>query len=170
MDDLDRLIDEAARQMAQREPPEALAGAVMERVSSGARPFVWSRRQWGGLAAAGVVITALVMFVGENRTRPSTEAPLQAQGPVQRSRLMAQDSGKEHAVDSPTESPRVAVVASRRDAMTPDEIDGQIEDPILFEAISPEPIEVEPIDVATASIDPIQTFPIEIEPISSSND
>ena len=34
MDDLDRLIDEAARQMAQHEPSDALSGAVMERVAS----------------------------------------------------------------------------------------------------------------------------------------
>jgi hypothetical protein len=169
MDDLDRLIDDAARQMAQREPSDALAGAVMARVSSRATPFVWSWQQLGGVAAAGVVIAALVMFVGENRPPPSSEAPLQTQG----SGLKAHDSKTEHAVDSAMESPRPAVVASKHAESVLVDLNeaGEMADPITFDVIAPAPIEVDFLQVAAAPpIDPVEIASIPIEPISSSND
>jgi hypothetical protein len=171
MDDLDRLIDEAARQMAQREPPDALSRAVMDRVSSGARPLAWSRQLWGGLAAA-VALTGILIFVGAPGQAPSVETP-KVQGSVQGSGLRVQGSGLEAqgpgaelAVNPPTS--RLAAVASRQEFST-DEME-HIDDPIVFESITPAPIEVQRLEVAASAVEPLEIVPIEIEPISTAND
>ena len=164
MDDLDRLIDEAARQMAQREPSDALAGAVMERVSARGTLFAPPRVILGGVVAAAAIV-AVVMLVSVNRTVPSAKAPPQAQG----SGLTAQDSGST-TQDSGLKA-QVIGLRAQRGLPIPDE--GEIEpidDPIIFETISPPPIEVERLEVILISVDPIKIAPIEIEPISASND
>jgi hypothetical protein len=169
--DLDRLIDEAARQMAQHDPSDALSITVMDRISAPATPFARPGLMWGSLAAA-VVISAGVMFVEVNRTARSAEAPqqaqgsgLKAQGPVQ-----AQGSGfraQEQAQGSGLKAQGSAMPAA---TMAADETE-LLGDPITFESITPAPIEIERLDVATlTTIDPIEIAPIEIAPISTSDD
>jgi hypothetical protein len=175
MDDLDRLIDEAARRMAQHEPSKALSRAVMDRVAARPRRFVRRGLMWG-TAAWAVAIAAVVMIVSADRTAPSARVPLEAQGSgltAQGSELTVQDavhgSGLKAHGSGTERSSGVAVVASREPAST-DEIE-PIDDPIMIETISPPPIEVERLDVTlTRTIDPIEIGPIEILPISASND
>ena len=52
-DDLDRLIDEAARQMAQQEPSDVVTYAVMERVAAGPTTFTPRRLAWGSASTNG---------------------------------------------------------------------------------------------------------------------
>ena len=173
--DLDRLIDEAARRMAQREPSEGLSHAVMARVAARPSHFAHHGLMWGTAAGAAAIV-AVVMLVIANRTVPSVKAPLQAQGSrltAQGSGLRAQGSGKEQAVDSSAQSPRVAVVDGRN--AEPVLVDGdeavEMTDPITFDVITPAPIEVDVLEIAAAPpITPVEIASIPIEPISASND
>jgi hypothetical protein len=169
--DLDCLIDEAARRMAQREPSPALSEAVMERISAPARHFSGARLVWGSVAAA-MVISAAVMFVQVNRPAPAAEARQQAQG----SGLTAQGSGTEgsgpKAQGSGTEAPLMtdAVAASRPASIVVEETE-LMNDSIAFDLIAPAPLEVDRIEVALVeAIHPIEIAPLEIEPLSASND
>src|SRR5438105_12628944 len=61
--DLDQLIDEAARGIVQREPSRALTAAVMERVRrdepSRRRPLLWGGALAASAAAAWMVVSAI---------------------------------------------------------------------------------------------------------------
>ena len=59
MNELDHLIDEATRQMAQHEPEDALSGAVMERVAAGG-PRVPPRWLEGGRVAEACGVASAV--------------------------------------------------------------------------------------------------------------
>ena len=175
--DLDRLIDEAARQMVQHEPSHALSSAVMERISAPATPFARRGLMWGSLAAA-VVISAAVMFVEVNRTARSTEAPQQAQGSglktqgpkMEGSGLRAQEQAhasglRAQGLASSHEAQSLAVVArTAADAVA------EIGDRITLESITPAPIEVDRLKVAlTPTIDPIEIAPLQVEPLSATD-
>ena len=171
--DLDCLIDEAARQMAQREPSAALSEAVMERVSANTTLFPRARLVWGSMAAA-MVISAAVMFVGVKRTAPPAEVPPQAReakSTAHGSGLTAQGSGTE-AQGSRTEAPvtTVAAAASRPVSIVVEETEPTI-DSMAFDVIAPAPLEVDRLEVTLVkAIDPIEVAPLEIEPLSASDD
>jgi hypothetical protein len=177
MNDLDRLIDQAARQMAQQEPSDALSGAVMARVAAGARPSSQRWLVWGSVAAA-VAVGAFVMVAGANRTASTPEA--QGSGLTAQAPERAHDSRPATTADAPTgqepealsQEPvgRPAPALASASGLVADLATAEIDDPIAFESITPAAIEVDRLDVTVTSIDPVEIAPLQIAPISASDD
>src|SRR5258707_279089 len=88
MDQFDRLIDEAARGMVQREPSDALTTAVMDRVTGSQSTRAGGGRViWRGLAAAvtlaGIVLLLILTHVGP--TEVALQPPQNGQPEMPRS-------------------------------------------------------------------------------------
>jgi len=176
MDDLDRLIDEAARRMAQGEPSDALSSAVMERVATG--PTTLLPRRWRlGTAAAAIAMAAVVVLVVEQHRAVDVHRQAQGSGlKAQGAGVEAQGSGLKAQGAEPNEtfhpaqlrrSPGMTATDQPIDLQEPE----PIRDPIVFDTISPEPLRMDRLQVeASAPVEPIKIEPIEIAPISLSND
>jgi hypothetical protein len=178
--DLDRLIDDAARQMARHEPSAALSGAVMARVSARATPFTHARVVWGS-AVAGLAMAALVMTMvsGSRLWTPgagprTADAVLRASDALPLSEVARPPAGPKAGAQSPkpeaqspkptAQSPKPGVVPVVEMAAAP------IDDPIVFESITAAPIAVEHLEVtALPTVDSIEIAPIDIEPISAND-
>lgn len=166
MNQLDRLIDEAAQGMVQHEPSAALTAVVMKRVvgrrdSRAQRGLVW------GSVAAGV-LGGLVLLAGLARTPARVETGraggigihVESSGPAMSSRPPGTVPQRETVANS-AQIPRAAATEASAE---------EIQDPITFDPISPDLITIERVEIAVSSIEPVEIPPVEIEPISASND
>jgi hypothetical protein len=168
-DDLDRLIDEAACQMAQRDPSDALSSAVMERIAAPAAPFARRRQLWWSVAAVGALASLLILARPQETpsvgTLPKAQGSgIRAQGlKTEGSGLRAQEQIQDAGLKAQGLANPVATVAAGETE--------QIDDAITIESITPAPIEVERLEVTLVkAIAPIEIAPLEIEPLSLSND
>ena len=170
--DLERLIDEAAWQMAHHEPSDALVGAVMARVAVGATPSTLRRLAWGSVAAAVAVV---LMVVQLHRPAPSAEGPTPVQGSGLRAQGPAVTQGTGVRAEGAGQRAEGTRLRAQGVAEGPDEVEqgelAQIDDSMVFDVITPALIEVERLDVPLATtVAAIEIAPLEIEPISTSND
>ena len=73
--DLDRLIDEAARQMAQHEPSDALSDAVMARISARATSLCATRVMWRRGSPCLAMAALVIAMVSGSRLRAPGSGP-----------------------------------------------------------------------------------------------
>jgi hypothetical protein len=165
MDQLDHLIDQAAREMVHRHPSDALTRAVMERVVSGRRPSRTGGLVWGSAAVATAAAMAMFLFMQEPpvgqlapRTKPASAA---ASVSVE-----------------PRENREAEMTVARRhpDRMPPtiSEDERALSDLADVEPIDLPPVSLQAIGVEVTSEEPLAPpGPLTIEPIqieSPSND
>lgn len=157
--EIDRLIDHAAAQIAAREPLRALTGAVMagvrEPATSAPRRFVWA------MAGATAVLCGAVAIAVMNRAPALVVQPavVTAAPPVLRP-------------ETARVRPSAAVAVARRSSapmqLPPNEVSAI--EPIETEPIAVLAIEVPQLERETASIEVIDIEPLTIEPLTASND
>ena len=162
---LDRLIDEAARQMARHEPSAALSSAVMERVAAPERRFARRPMVWGSAAAAAAAGVVLIV-VSVNRP---VVAPIAETRPVGGPELVVSEAAAK-LLEPAANPPQLRVTTAAgfdKQAMTAAAEDGEA---IAVEPLAAEPIVIDRLDVAQTTISPVEIAPVEIEPISTAND
>jgi len=170
--DLDQLIDEAARGIVQREPSRALTAAVMERVRrdepSRRRPLLWGGALAASAAAAWMVVSAI------HHTPPIVPPP-----PESTSFMQAEPAPQHPAQPEPATSQNFVFErklqdrpgnAARPAQATDPDMEIVLADSITIDPIEPTPIEIPQIETARAPVDEIHIDPLEIEPLSASDD
>jgi hypothetical protein len=165
MDQLDRLIDEAAAQIVRREPSDALTSGVMDRVSASQGPAIRGGLLLCGFAGAAAT-AVLVVAVNLHRAPPSGigAPPMPASAPVTNLSVPSTPPlAPESAPGVPENQRSVFAVQS---AEMPS-LGESSSDPVSLLA----PIGVEPLSLPAILLsDQIQIAPLTIEPISASND
>jgi hypothetical protein len=163
MDQFDRLIDEAARGMVQREPSDALTRAVMDQVTT-TRSMRGRRGRliWGSLAAAVVLVACVVALIPLNNPKENVpKVALRAPSPIEVRREPAPSDSRPASIAQtrrlPAVIPRKVVAAEDAGA------EG-------FESLVPAPLETPPLETTSIPLERIQIAPLVIEPLSASND
>jgi hypothetical protein len=157
MDQLDRLIDQAAQEMVHRHPSDALTRAVMERVVSGRRPSKAGGLVWGSAAVAAAAM-AMFLFMREppvGRLAPITEAASTATAP---SVEIRENRGA---------STTVALGHPHRMPATLSEDEAALRNPAEIEPIDLPPVSVPAIEVEVTSEQLLAIEPIQIESLSN---
>jgi hypothetical protein len=93
MDQFDRLVDEAARQMVQHEPPDALISAVMERVNGGPTVSGHGRLLWSGFAAATAIAGLVIITIPTRTPEPVSQPPAAVSAPQVSRQPVLRDAG-----------------------------------------------------------------------------
>jgi hypothetical protein len=175
--DPDRRIDAAAREIIAHHPPRSVSRAVMARVlepphERPSRPIAWV---FVAAAAALCVAVALPRLnkplqpdpVTTTISKPTTAAPAVSRDVG----LQAPSSSRAEARPSVRRSP--AAVAAIRPSARPVSIPTASSDTAAFapfESIVPPPIDVLDLEVHATRIEEIEIQPLVIEPLTASND
>lgn len=186
-ENLNRVIDTAAEQMVNREPPSSLGETVMARVMDGSdQPRRWTllvgprlmrtASVTAAVAACGVLLMVMVMLKrapepatsAEKTTQPAMSAPpvratapaLPRQVPVAEER---RSSAERLRNVEPTVRPSAPLASVGIDSFSD-------ETSIAFESIVPDALAVPLLEVNAASVDEIAIEPLVIEPLTASND
>lgn len=178
--DLDRIIDAAAKLMVSQEPSQQLTSAVMARVrviedGAGPRRFVWATV---GAGAAACAVIAVLML--SNASEPVLDNPGRASSSPIITELTTPVAAEPHSTvaNANPAAARSEIRPSRvRPAARP-EPSAQLAQSefealagsLPFESIAPLPIDLPGIAMASTQVDEILIEPITIESLSASND
>lgn len=168
--EIDRLIDHAAAQIAAREPSRALTRAVMAGVREPATPaprrFVWA------MAGATAVLCGAVAIAVMNRApAPAVESPADAPSLVAPPAVVTAPlpvGRPQPAVERRTATVAVARQRSSPAPLPPNDVSAI--DPIETEPIAVLAIEVPQLEREITSIEVIHIEPLTIESLTASND
>jgi hypothetical protein len=163
-DDLDRVIDAAARTMVSREPSRQLSYRVMSRVRAGSQ--LPRRRVWM-LAVSGTAVACVAALWVHNRSAAPTDegiALLQA-------RSFLQQLAPPPVLDAAS-PPRIIQSGSVK---TPRALESEVEpaplvEPLHIETLAMSAIDVPAIEPMPTAVEAIELATLTIEPLATSNE
>ncbi len=157
MDQLDRVIDQAAREIVRRHPSDALTRAVMARVASDPKPSKTGAFVWGSAAVAAAAM-AMFLFVRE----PTVEQLAPITKPASTPTSVSVE---------PRENREAEMTVGRRRphrlSLTLSENEEAFSDLAEVEPIDLPPVSVPAIEVEANSAEPLTIEPIQIESLSN---
>lgn len=171
--DLDELIDAAARDMALREPGRSLGHDVMARVRGRVEPAPW-RVGWIVSATAALICAVIVVTMWNRVPAPAREpqAPPTATAevrvavpPAVNPRAVAPESSAAETREPVRRSLAFAAEAAILEAPLMSSLEPLTTDPIVLL-----PLDVPPLETGPATIQDIDIGDITIEPLAASND
>jgi hypothetical protein len=157
MDQLDRLIDKAAREIVRHYPSDALTTAVMDRIVSGRRPSKSGGFVWGSAAVAAAAMAMILLM---------REPPVGQRGPIREVASTARAPSVEIR-ENRGASTTVALGHPHRMPATLSEDEAALRDPAEIEPIDLPPVSVPAIEVEVTSEQLLAIEPIQIESLSN---
>jgi hypothetical protein len=175
---LERVIDAAARQIVGHAPSESLTDTVMTRVRNlsgdsppramkGYGPFLV---RWATISLCATACVVMVLFFLNKSPESISQSSIRSSS----IRLTAEHASEpvqlDAAADEKLMPPSVARIT--RTASQPPMTQAGLDpiEPIVFETIAPQPIDLAAIAIDAPLIDRLVVEPIVIEPLSASND